>query len=301
VDLLAILILASALLAGFGMTQLQLQRAARRRLSRLGGRPATRPALQGERGVLAEEPGRWLGWLARFARGDEVPGARVRLVEAGYRRPSAPAAYLGARILLALAAPLALLLVASMGGLEQGLLVVLLGCATALGFVLPSFWLDRRRAARQGDVVLGLPDALDLLVVCVEAGLGINASLARIARELATTHRVLSSELELVTLEIRAGKSTTGALRALATRTGVSEVSALVAMLLQTERFGTSLSDTLRVHAEGMRVRRMQRAEELAGRAPLKMMFPTVLIFVATLIVTIGPGFMQISAFFRER
>jgi tight adherence protein C len=78
-------------------------------------------------------------------------------------------------------------------------------------------------------------------------------------------------------------------------------VSALVAMLLQTERFGTSLSDTLRVHAEGMRVRRMQRAEELAGRAPLKMMFPTVLIFVATLIVTIGPGFMQISAFFRER
>ena len=108
-------------------------------------------------------------------------------------------------------------------------------------------------------------------------------------------------QLTFVTLEIRAGKSTTEALRGLARRTGLTEVNALVSMLLQTERFGTSLSDTLRVHADGMRVRRMQRAEELAGRAPLKMMFPTVLIFVATLMVTIGPGFMQITAFFRDR
>jgi tight adherence protein C len=176
-----------------------------------------------------------------------------------------------------------------------------LGCASALGFVGPSAWLDWRRNAKQRELLLGLPDSLDLMVVCVEAGLGINASLARIARELAGTHPLLSSEFELVTLEIRAGKSTTEALRGLARRTGITEVNALVSMLLQTERFGTSLSDTLRVHAEGMRVRRMQRAEELAGRAPLKMMFPTVLIFAATLMVTIGPGFMQITAFFREQ
>lgn len=296
--MLTALILGAALLAALAITQLPSQRGARRRLARLGGTPQ----LAAERGLLAEEPAWWLRWLGRFTGGTAAPGTlRERLVHAGYRRASAPAVYAGVRLLLSLGAPFAMLLAGAAFGLEQRSLLIGLGAAAGLGFVAPSFWLDRRQAARQRDVLLGLPDALDLMVVCVEAGLGINASLARIARELATTHHLLAAELELVTLEIRAGKATTSALRGLATRTGVSEVSALVAMLIQTERFGTSLSETLRVHAAGMRVRRMQRAEEIAGRAPLKMMFPTVLIFVATLIVTIGPGFMQISSFFRAR
>jgi tight adherence protein C len=300
VDPLALLILASALLGGLGVAQLPARRAARR-LARLAAPTAPAP-LSAERGVLAEEPAPWLRWLGRFAGGGAVPGTlRERLAQAGYRRASAPAAYQGGRLLLALALPTLLLGAGALWGQEGASLLAAPACAAAVGFVGPSFWLDRRRAARQRAVVLGLPDALDLMVVCVEAGLGMNASLARIAGELASTHRVLAAELELVTLEIRAGKSTTAALRALATRTGVSEVGALVAMLLQTERFGTSLSETLRVHAQGIRVRRMQRAEELAGRAPLRMMFPTVLIFVATLIVTIGPGLLQISAFFNER
>jgi tight adherence protein C len=298
---LTLLILGATLLVGFGVTQLPMRRAARRRLARLAA-PVGPPAPR-ERGVLTQQPGAWLRWLPRFTRSDAVvPGAlRERLAHAGYRQSSAPTAYQAARVGLALGAPLAALLAGSLWSFERSHWFLTLGGAAAIGYVLPSFWLDRRRAARQRDVLLGLPDALDLMVVCVEAGLGINASLARIARELATTHRVLASELEWVTLEIRAGKSTTEALRALAMRTGVTEVSALVAMLIQTERFGTSLRDTLRVHAGSMRVRRMQRAEEIAGRAPLKMMFPTVLIFLATLIVTIGPGFMQISNFFRER
>ncbi len=300
-DPLAVLILASALLGALGVTLLPPRSAAGRRLERFATPSAPAPR-RAERGILAEEPGPVVRWLGRVAGGEEVPGTlRERLGHAGYRRASAAATYLGARLLLSLGTPALLLSASPLWKLERSSWVLLLGCAAALGYVAPSFWLDRRAAARQRDVLLGLPDALDLMVVCVEAGLGINASLARIARELALTHRVLSRELELVTLEIRAGKSTSEALRALARRTGVSEVSALVAMLLQTERFGTSLAETLRVHAQGMRVRRMQRAEEIAGKAPLKMMFPTVLIFVATLIVTIGPGFMQISAFFRER
>jgi tight adherence protein C len=139
------------------------------------------------------------------------------------------------------------------------------------------------------------------MVVCVEAGLGINASLARVAREFTRTNPVLSAEFELVTLEIRAGKSSTDALRSLSERTGVSEVASLVAMLVQTERFGTSVADTLRVHAESLRVQRLLRAEEQAAKAPLKMMFPTLIIFIATLVVTIGPGMLTMFAFFGEK
>jgi tight adherence protein C len=167
--------------------------------------------------------------------------------------------------------------------------------------VAPSYWLDRARSKRQMSIILGLPDALDLMVVCVEAGLGINASLARVAREFHRSNPILSAEFELVTLEIRAGKSSTDALRALSERTGVSEVASLVAMLVQTERFGTSVADTLRVHADSLRVQRLLRAEEQAGKAPLKMMFPTLIIFIATLIVTIGPGLMQMFSFFGEK
>ena len=144
------------------------------------------------------------------------------------------------------------------------------------------------------------PDALDLMVVCVEAGLGINMSLKRISREFARSQPILAAEFELVTLEIMAGKRTTDALRSLADRTGVDEVGSLVAMLVQTERFGTSLADTLRVHADGMRAQRMLRAEEQAGKAPLKMLFPTLIIFIATMIVTIGPGLLQMFAFFGD-
>ena len=131
------------------------------------------------------------------------------------------------------------------------------------------------------------------MVVCVEAGLGINASLKRVAEDFRTTHPILSSEFELANFETRAGKSTTDALRALAVRTGVAEVSSLVAMLIQTERFGTGLADTLRIHADGMRLRRLQRAEEQANKAPLKMLFPTVFIFVAMIIIIVGPGFLR--------
>jgi len=240
-------------------------------------------------------------FAAQAGSGESASRVRRRLVEAGYRRDSAVGLYMSSRLVLALLLPILVLIASPAWNLAEMKLVLILCCAGGVGLVAPSYWLDKARSTRQMSIILGLPDALDLMVVCVEAGLGINASLARVAREFHRTNPVLSTEFELVTLEIRAGKSSTDALRSLSERTGVSEVASLVAMLVQTERFGTSVADTLRVHAESLRVQRLLRAEEQAAKAPLKMMFPTLIIFIATLVVTIGPGMLTMFAFFGEK
>lgn len=299
------LILGAVALATLGVMSLPARRVAHSRLARLVDGSLAPVEARRPEGLLTEDDRSWLVRVlaplaGKAGRGEAASAGpvRQRLIEAGYRRRSALVVYMGGRLALALALPPLLLLVSPVWELSQTQLMAALCAAAGLGFVTPSFWIDRRRAARQREIVLGLPDALDLMVVCVEAGLGINSSLSRIAKEAARSKPVLSAEFELVTLEVRAGKSTTEALRALAERTGVSEVSSLVAMLVQTERFGTSLTDTLRVHADSMRVQRIQRAEEQAGKAPLKMLFPTLLIFVATLMVTIGPGLLRLFEFF---
>lgn len=238
-------------------------------------------------------------WLTPNEESADHP-TRRRLIEAGYRRPSALVVYSGIQVLLSLALPMLVLSLAPMWGLDRLQLFTVLGASVLIGRVIPSQWVDRQRAKRQRKIILGLPDALDLMVVCVEAGLGILASLQRIGLESRRTNPILSEEFHLVTLEARAGKSTTEALRSFAIRSGVTDVSSLVAMLVQTERFGTSLADTLRVQADSLRVMRMQRAEELAGKAPLKMMFPTLLIFAATLMMTLGPGLLQLMSFFDD-
>jgi tight adherence protein C len=168
--------------------------------------------------------------------------------------------------------------------------MLLLGGLTAFGYVAPSFYLDRRVSSRKTAITRALPDALDLMVVCVEAGLGVNQSLARVAEEFLAKSPALAAELGLVGAETRAGKSTTEALRALANRTGVADVSSLVALLVQTERFGTSVANALRVHADAMRIRRMQRAEERAQKATLKLILPSTMIFAALLLIFLTPG-----------
>jgi tight adherence protein C len=250
------------------------------------------------------------GWLVRLL--TPIAGKRARdhvasfhpmrrkLIQGGYRRESAVVVFMGSRILLALVAPVLVLISPLVWNLTELQLIAALCLASALGFGLPGYFVKRRTSSRQKEMINGLPDALDLMVVCVEAGLGINASLARVADEFSANRPILSSEFELVTLEIRAGKSSSDSLRALSERTGVSEVSSLVAMLVQTERFGTSLADTLRVHADSMRIKRLQRAEEEANKAPIKMLFPTVLIFCATLMVTVGPGVIALVDFFES-
>jgi tight adherence protein C len=179
-------------------------------------------------------------------------------------------------------------------------LVLILCLAAGFGFVAPSLALDMRRSRRQNEIRRVLPDALDLLVVCVEAGYAINQSLARVSDEFAGKSVNLSSEFGLVTAETRAGKSMTEALRSLADRTGVEDISSLVALLVQTERFGTSVANALRVHADAMRVRRMQRAEERAQKAPLKLIFPATLIFAALMMIFMAPSVYRFSQAFPD-
>jgi tight adherence protein C len=213
-----------------------------------------------------------------------------RFVHAGFKNPAAPAIYYGIRLTLALGLPVVAGLLPVFWGLERlPQLLILIGL-TAFGYVAPSVYLDRRTSSRKAAITRALPDALDLMVVCVEAGLGINQALARVAEEFITKSPALSGELSLVGHETRAGKATTEALRALASRTGVTDVSSLVALLVQTERFGTSVANALRVHADAMRIRRMQRAEERAQKATLKLILPSVMIFAALLMIFLTPG-----------
>ncbi len=281
---------------------------ARKRLTRLAdGTAADIGSISDSDAASFDEPtGMLESILGRLARNpsngsEEIDRVRLRLVQAGYRRPSAFKTYQGSRVACALVLPMALIVVSPALGLDELRFAVLACCSSALGLVIPSMIIDRLGNARRAAIVRGLPDALDLMVVCVEAGLGITACLSRIAREFSHSNPILSAEFELVTLESRAGKTNAAALRSLAQRTGAAEVSSLVAMLVQTERFGTSLADTLRVHSDDLRIQRLQRAEELAAKIPLKMLFPTVIIFVASMIVTIGPGMMELMKFFDDK
>src|SRR5579862_4869584 len=213
--------------------------------------------------------------------------AQLIMLRAGYRSSNAIMAMRGAKILL----PVGLLVVVVASGLYRWNPWISVLGALVLGYLLPELWLVWRVHARQHRLRLALPDGLDLLVICVEAGLGLDQSLMRVAEELRIAHPELSDELQLVNLEMRVGKSRIEALRELARRTGLEDIKALVAMLVQTERFGTSIAQSLRIHSEELRTKRRQRAEELSAKTSVKMVFPLVLcIFPALFAVTVWPA-----------
>ena len=216
----------------------------------------------------------------------EMGKLRARLVAAGYRRPEALAIFLGARLGMAV---LSFALVA-MPVFGRPNMLLALGAA-AMGYLLPGMGLGRMARRRQHRIRLSLPDALDLLVVSVEAGLGLDQAIQRVGEELDFAHKELSEELRLVNLELRAGTARSDALHNLAKRTGVDDLSSLVAMLVQTDKFGTSVAQSLRVHSDTLRTKRRQRAEEAAAKTGVKMVFPLVFcIFPAIWVVTIGPA-----------
>jgi tight adherence protein C len=301
------LIFLSIVTLGFAFASMG-ARPEQRRLARLAETGGAAKPTQGEsQGVLARQELRWFDRVMQPFAGKQSKASeqalatvRRRLIYAGFRRETSVITYMGSRVLFALLLPMLVLLTPAAWQLEQLQIAAALVLATGIGLIAPSYWLDQQIKQRQKNLRLALPDALDLMVVCVEAGLGINASLKRVAEDFRTTHPILSSEFELANFETRAGKSTTDALRGLADRTGVTDVSSLVAMLIQTERFGTGLADTLRVHADSMRLRRLQNAEEQANKAPLKMLLPTVFIFVAMLVIVVGPGALQMSNYFKQ-
>lgn len=219
----------------------------------------------------------------------EMGQLRLRLVQAGYRKEEALTIFFGIRILFALG----LFAVFATSIVAKPNISLALG-GLALGYLLPGMVLARLAKRRAHRIRLALADMLDLLVVSVEAGLGLDQAMSRVGTELAFAYPDLSDELKLINLELRAGKPRSEALRNLADRTGVDDLSSLVTMLIQTDKFGTSVAQSLRVYSETLRTKRRQRAEEAAAKTGVKMVFPLVfLIFPAIWIVTIGPAVIK--------
>ena len=216
----------------------------------------------------------------------ELGALRLRLVQAGYRRDEALTIFFGIRVTFALV----LFSVMSTSIVTRPNMTLALG-GLGVGYLLPGMALARRAKARAHKIRLALADMLDLLVVSVEAGLGLDQAIQRVGSELAFAYPELSDELRLINLELRAGKARAEALRNLADRTGVDDLSSLVTMLIQTDKFGTSVAQSLRVYSETLRTKRRQRAEEAAAKTGVKMVFPLVFcIFPAIWVVTIGPA-----------
>jgi tight adherence protein C len=235
---------------------------------------------------------KWLGQMSPKSP-SEMGKLRLRLVTAGYRANEALIVFCGIRVAVALGF---FTLFATRIFFRPNFFAAIALCF--IGYLIPGFFLARMAKRRQHRIRLGLPDALDLLVVSVEAGLGLDQAIQRVGEELATIHPDLSDELRLVNLELRAGKGRAEAMHNLSGRTGVDDVTSLVAMLVQTDKFGTSITQSLRVHSETLRTKRRQRAEEAAAKTGVKMVFPLVFcIFPAIWVVTIGPAaikFVQI-------
>jgi tight adherence protein C len=220
---------------------------------------------------------------------------KTDLIQAGFRSENAVPVFYGLKIVATLALlGLALMLQSKMPE-NPVMRMVLLVSGAGAGWVLPGFFLEKKVKKRHETLRLSLPDALDLMVVTVEAGLGLDQAIQHVARELQISHPVLSEELSLVTLEMRAGKRRAEALKNLSERTGEPELRKLVAILVQNDRFGTSMGESLRTHSDFLRSRRRQEAEERAGKVGVKLVFPIFFfILPSMLVVSAGPGLLQI-------
>lgn len=225
----------------------------------------------------------------------EVSIIQQRLTRAGYRNESAVKVFYGCKLVT----PLLLAAIALVTGLAHiGPFFVYL-LALGGGFLAPDFWLGKKIAKRQKKINRGLPDVLDLLVICMEAGLSLDQATARTAQELTQSQPELCDELNIVVLEQRAGRARSDSWKNLAERTGVESVRNLVSMLVQAEQFGTSIAKMLRVHSDTLRVQRIQMVEEMASKTSVKLVFPLVLfIFPALFLVTLGPAaIVMVEAF----
>jgi tight adherence protein C len=226
---------------------------------------------------------------------------QARLVQAGLYGRQAMVIFLGVKLLLIITPPI-LGLAAGLLGLVTVIQGLLIGAICGIvGVIGPSFWLDRRKAARQRAFRRALPDALDVVVICLEGGLSLPAAMRRMAVELRTAHPLLAQELNIVQREVQMGRSTGEAMRQFAVRADLEELRGLASVITQAERFGASLVKILRVHAETLRNKRLMQAEEMAQKAATKLLFPTVfLIFPGVFIVILGPAFIQIMEMFAR-
>jgi tight adherence protein C len=232
---------------------------------------------------------------------EERTKLQTRLIHAGLYRREAMVVFLGAKTVLMIA-PAAIGVAASLVGLvtlQQGLIIG--GCLGIGGLIGPSFWLDHMKRKRQTNFRRALPDALDVLVICLEGGLSLQSGLRRVSSELRSAHPVLATELGIVQREIQLGRTSGEAIRKMGERSDLEEVRTLASVILQSEKLGASLIKSLRVHSETLRLKRQQRAEELAQTAGTKILFPTVLfILPAMFVVILGPAVIHVLRVFSN-
>jgi tight adherence protein C len=220
----------------------------------------------------------------------DLPALKRRLIRAGWRNRDAARVFQGARLVaITILGPAAAAL-SLHSGASTGDLLIAIGAASVAGYMAPSIFLDFRTRRRQRAIEKGLPNALDLMVVCVESGLGIDQTMVQVAKEFETAYPEISEEFAIMNLEMRAGKRRAEALHNLADRTGVDDLRKLTAVLVQTDRFGTSIAQCLRGHSDYLRVLARQRAEEHAGKLAIKLVFPIFFCVLPSLfVVTVGP------------
>jgi len=235
--------------------------------------------------------------------GEQLNHTALRLVRAGFNSPNAPLIFFGTKAVLALVATLGVGAVKILTGMAvpAGLLALIFVLPACLGLYLPGLWLSVRISKRRREILNAMPDALDLLVVCVEAGMGLDQAMARVTREIGLTSPVLGQELYTVILELRAGMPRADALRNLAHRVDLEDVTSLVTLMVQADAFGTSIAQTLRVYSDALRTTRYQRAEEIAAKMPVKLLFPLVFCILPALFVAImGPAGIKLMHTFSS-
>ena len=225
----------------------------------------------------------------------EAKGTRLWLAQAGYRGPQSIFNYQGFRLFGAIALGAAGLVLALYFHFEPALILLFAFAGVLVGAFVPRFWVSYRVSRRRDEIRRSVPSVLDLMVVCVEAGLSLNAAIQRITEETRDTYRALSEELHLVNQEILIGKTRADAFRNLARRTGVDELRSLAVMLIQADKLGTSVASSLRVLADSLRIKRRQRAEEAAHKTQVKLVFPLVLlIFPELMVILVGPAMITL-------
>jgi tight adherence protein C len=259
---------------------------------RRAGQRAIKPALD----LL-----RKLGEKVAPKKSEEYHQTKMKFQRAGFHRKSEPAVFWGIKALLTISLPLGFFLSQSDSFDLSRINSLLFFCLSlaVLGFYIPDLWLRVKIARRKEKITEALPDALDLLVICVEAGMGLDSAIQRVGEEIRRRGGALSDELRLLHQEVRMGESRQAALRNLARRTDLEAINSLVSLLIQTERFGTSLARALRVYADSFRTQRYQRAEEMAAKLPVKLMFPLILfIFPALFIAILGPAVLRVLELF---
>jgi tight adherence protein C len=269
-----------------------------------GGGTASTTTPEADADGAGSKGGSWIarmfGKIGRRASAPEASGyspAKLKFLRAGIRDENAPAVHWGFKIVLAVVFPAAFIVarILALGGLSnETTIAAAVSCAVS-GFYLPDIWLNRRAERRRLRILESLPGAMDLLVICVEAGMGLDSAISKVAQELSIGAPELGEEFKLMNLELRAGKQRAEALKNLSARTNLDEINSLATLMIQTDKFGTSMADALRVYSEAYRTQRYQRAEEVAAKLPVKMAIPLVFfIFPSIFLIVLGPAAINI-------